>query len=138
MSFKNPSLFSSVSREEFENLKAEVKNINNLIEPIINNVHMAETDNKKEAYYLDKEKNISKAILTGTPRIDYFNFNKNNMEKGTIINIDEIMNLKTYNIKDLPYDILNAKTYSGHRTIVMPKNKVDNIKSKYILGKRII
>ena len=145
MSFINPSVISSVSKEEFDKLKQEVSemhlSINDLIEKVETTNYVEDKknsitiDNGKKYTKIDKD--IRNATLTGVPRIDFFNFSKP-LIKNTIIDIDTIMNKKKYNIKSLDSIPNSVKTSSGHRTILMPDSKIEKIKSNNISKIQII
>ncbi len=145
MSFKNPSVISSVSKEEFDKLKQEVSemhlSLNDLIEKVETTNYVEDKknsitiDNGKKYTKIDKD--IRNATLTGVPRIDFFNFSKP-LIKNTIIDIDTIMNKKKYNIKSLDSIPNSVKTSNGHRTILMPDSKIEKIKSNNISKIQII
>ena len=153
MAFINPSTISTVTREEFEELKKKVSEIdselsnvkksgisnNNLSESVEETIINSSAELNEEVYTLREDINISNASLTGIPKIDYFNFSKE--EKNTednadsnIINLSDVLNLNveekefTYRVDNIP---VVAKTSSGHRTALMDDTKVSNLRESY-------
>lgn len=155
MAFTNPNLITSgVSKEEFEDLKKLVNDIaldvsklkqGNVINENKENIFLNDDQINKTGYIVS-DKNIKVAKLSGAPRIDYFNFNKqeikieeiieeptinNDNVVDTIVDLSELINdNKSYRInKEVLPNIV--KTNSSHRTITMAESKVINIKNSY-------
>lgn len=140
MSFKNPNAISSISREEFENLKKQVDDMNleiKSLKDIINTKSDDKTIKNNSKYNLRPDMMLKNAIVVGAPRIDYFNFSKKT-DENSIIDIDTIMNKKRYTMKSLDSVPNTVKTFQGHRPVSISVDKIENIKSHNILGKRMV
>lgn len=151
MAFINPSVISNISREEFEELKQRVDKIDselhnsnvsinpsNVIDNSMNQTVEETIMNSSQEFNMDeytiKDINIQNAVLSGIPRIEFFNFNKKVEDNNNnIINLSDVLNNTeekefTYRLDNIP---VKAKTSSGHRTALIDENKVNKLKNAY-------
>lgn len=155
MAFINPNTISNISREEFEELKERVNEIDSKLNNIVNpngnsNYNLEETiinssnefSESNNVYEVREDINIRGARLNGIPRIEYFNFTKKEKvnekveenSNSDVINLSDILNddkekkAFTYKIENIP---VVAKTSSGHRTTLMSENKISSLKNSY-------
>lgn len=153
MAFINPNTISNISREEFEELKERVNEIdlklNNIVKPNVNH-NIEETiinssnefNEYKDVYEIREDINIYGAKLNGIPRIEYFNFTKSKKASdaieqnsdSNIINLSDILSNEnsnkvfSYKTENIP---VTAKTSSGHRTALINESKLTSLKNAY-------
>lgn len=136
MAFTNPNILSSISREEFDELKSRVdemnKELNNVIkfvkpdnnltqnveETIINSIDEFSVTDK--AYEEKKDFNITSAKLNGTPRIEYINFNKKEEASDVINVLDNNTSEEAIILPNNDEDVINLSEISNDETIVLP------------------
>lgn len=153
MAFINPNTISTVTREEFEELKKKVNEIDSKLGSTVNNdrpsVNLNEnveetiinssSELNQEVYTLREDIVINNAKLNGIPRIEYVNFSKEEktIDEATdsnIINLSDVFGSIdeeksfTYKVDNIP---ASAKTSSGHRTALMEESKMNNLKESY-------